>query len=242
VSGVPVFDTCDEAAAVTGATMSVSFVGGHSSLDAVCEAANAGIRSVICMEEFVPVWDTMYMRAVCQSKGCALIGPNCNGLMSPGKGKVGFFPRELGNQGPVGVISRSGTLAYGAMLALDNANIGQSTTIGIGGNAIKGLSFVDCLELFAADGQTEAIVLLGEIGGSDEQRAASYVALGYRMPVVALMAGRSAPPGVAMGHAGAISQGSGDSWLAKAESLREAGIDVANDLDDLARIVGNYLH
>jgi succinyl-CoA synthetase alpha subunit len=237
VSGIPVFETCHSAVAATGATLSVSFVGGRFALDAVLEAADAGMETVVCMEEFVPLWDTMRMRAVCRSQGCTLIGPNCNGLISPERGKVGFFPRELGRRGPIGIVSRSGTMSYAAMLALDSVQLGQSTVIGIGGNAIRGLGVVDCLELFASDDETEAVVLLGEIGGTEEQAAATRVSRGYGKPVVALIAGQSAPLGVAMGHAGAMAQGDGDGWEGKVQSLRAGGITVATDLEHLAELV-----
>ena len=165
VHGVPVFETCHEAVRATGATLSVSFVGRRHASNAVLEAADAGLRYVVCMEEFVPLLDVLKMRAYCANVGCTLIGPNTNGLIAPGRAAIGFFPREFARPGPVGIVSRSGTLTYGVMQALARAGTGVSTAVGIGGGAARGLDFVGCLELFAADAETAAVVLIGEIGG-----------------------------------------------------------------------------
>lgn len=235
ISGVPVFDTCSDAIAASGVTLSVCFVGGRWALDAVLEAVTAGIRTVVCMEEFVPLIDAARMRRFCAIAGAMLIGPNCNGMVSPGKAKVGFFPPEFGKPGAIGVISRSGTLSYGAMMAIEAEGGGETTVVGIGGAAISGLDFVDCLELFATDPETKAIAMIGEIGGSREEKAAAYVAAGYPKPVVALIAGHYAPPGVAIGHAGAMATAEIGSWEAKAEALSEAGIEVVRDLEELGR-------
>jgi succinyl-CoA synthetase alpha subunit len=238
VHGVPVFETCHEAVRATGATFSVSFVGRRHACDAVLEAADAGLRYVVCMEEFVPLLDALKMRAYCAKAGCTLIGPNTNGLIAPGRAAIGFFPREFARPGPVGVVSRSGTLTYGVMQALARAGTGVSTAVGIGGGVARGLDFVGCLELFAADAETAAVVLVGEIGGRPEQDAASFLRRsGRHQPVFALIAGRSAPPGVAMGHAGAVAQVTGETWEAKVSDLAAAGVTVARDLEDLGRLV-----
>jgi succinyl-CoA synthetase alpha subunit len=237
VHGVPVFDTCRQAAAATGASLSVSFVGRRNAVDSVLEAADAGLRYVICMEEFVPLLDVLKMRAYCAAQGCTLIGPNTNGLATPGQAAIGFFPKEFARSGPVGVVSRSGTLTYGAMQALDLAGVGVSTAVGIGGGAARGLDFAGCLRLFAADPQTSVVVLIGEIGGRTEQEAASYLReAGYRKPVIGLIAGRTAPPGVAMGHAGAVAQAGDGDWTAKVSELASAGVTVARDLEELGKL------
>jgi len=234
VHGAPVFDTCRQAVAATGASLSVSFVGRRNAVDSVLEAADAGLRYVICMEEFVPLLEVLTMRAHCASKGCTLIGPNTNGLATPGQAAIGFFPSEFSRSGPVGVVSRSGTLTYGAMQALDLADVGVSTAVGIGGGAARGLDFTGCLRLFADDPQTSVVVLIGEIGGRAEQEAASYLRhSGYRKPVIALIAGRTAPPGVAMGHAGAVAQAGDGDWSTKVSELASAGVRVARDLAEL---------
>jgi succinyl-CoA synthetase alpha subunit len=235
IHGVPVFETCFDAVAATGATLSVCFVGGRWVLDAVLEAVSAGIGTVVCMEEFVPLLDASRMRRFCDIAGTVLIGPNCNGLVSPGKAKVGFFPQELGRAGSIGVISRSGTLSYGAMMAIEAEGGGESTVVGIGGAAISGLDFVSCLDLFAADDDTEVVVMVGEIGGVREEEGAAHVAAGYPKPVLALIAGRSAPAGVPMGHAGAIATAERGGWENKTRMLSNAGIEVARNLEELGR-------
>jgi succinyl-CoA synthetase alpha subunit len=237
VHGIPVFDTCRQAVAATGASLSVSFVGRRNAADSVLEAADAGLRYVICMEEFVPLLEVLTMRAHCANQGCTLIGPNTNGLATPGQAAIGFFPREFSRSGPVGVVSRSGTLTYGAMQALDLADVGVSTAVGIGGGAARGLDFAGCLRLFADDPQTSVVVLIGEIGGRAEQEAASYLRRsGYRKPVIALIAGRTAPPGVAMGHAGAVAQAGDGDWSTKVSDLASAGVTIARDLAELGQL------
>ena len=237
VSGVSVYSSCFEAVANTPIDIAVCFTGGRHALEAVCEAADSGIRTVVCIEELVPLWDTLLMVRYCQLHGIQLVGPNCNGIITPGEAKVGFFPQELSMPGPVGIISRSGTLTYGAMLALQRRGIGQSTVVGIGGARVKGTSFVQCLEAFAGDPDTKLVVLIGEIGGSDEESAGGYVAAGYPKPVVALVVGRVAPPGVPMGHAGAIVADGSGGWQHKVDKLSEAGVSVAANLDELAEMV-----
>jgi succinyl-CoA synthetase alpha subunit len=237
VSGVSVYSSCFEAVADGPIDLAVCFTGGMHALEAVCEAVDSGIKTVVCIEELVPLWDTLLMTRYCRLRGTQLLGPNCNGIISPGEAKVGFFPQELSMLGPVGIISRSGTLTYGAMLALQNKGIGQSTVVGIGGARVKGTSFVQCLEAFASDSETKAVVLIGEIGGSDEESAAGRIAGGYPKPVVALVVGRVAPPGVAMGHAGAIVAGGRGGWQQKVDELSDAGVSVAANLDELADMV-----
>jgi succinyl-CoA synthetase alpha subunit len=242
LESVPVFDSCAEATSETGAEFSVCFVGGAHVLDAVCEAVDAGIHSIVCIEEFVPIKDIVRAKRYCAASSCRLIGPNCNGILSPGKAKVGFFPDELSLPGPVGIASRSGSLTYGAMLELHALGLGQSTVVGIGGASVKGTSFVDCLELFADDDQTEVVVLLGEIGGEDEEAAARHVQRqGYPKPVAALVVGRVAPPGVHMGHAGAIVAADQGGYDAKVLALQEAGVTVAPELETLAAKVRDEL-
>ncbi len=237
VSGVSVYSSCFEAVAEGPVDLAVCFTGGKSALDAICEAADSGIKTVVCIEELVPLWDTMLMTRYCKLHGTQLIGPNCNGIISPGAAKVGFFPQELSMVGPVGIVSRSGTLTYGAMLALQAKGLGQSTVVGIGGARVKGTSFVQCLEAFAIDPETKAVVLIGEIGGSDEEAAAAYLSAGYPKPVAALVVGRVAPHGVPMGHAGAIVDGDSGSWQHKVQLLSAAGVSVAANLEELADIV-----
>lgn len=237
VSGIPVFETCEEAVQAAGATFSVCFVGGRSALDAILEAVYAGIGTVVCMEEFVPLLDAVEMRRISGIHDVVLIGPNCNGIVSPGKAKVGFFPREFGRQGPVGVASRSGTMTYGAMMAIERAGGGESTVVGVGGAAVKGIGFVDCLQRFAEDDETEMVVLVGEIGGGDEEDAAAYISRGYAKPVVALISGRVAPEGVAMGHAGAIATVNRGGWSTKVAALTDAGVAIVRDLDELGERV-----
>jgi succinyl-CoA synthetase alpha subunit len=237
VSGVPVYASCFEAVAASPVDLAVTFTGGRHAFEAVCEATDAGIKTVVCIEEFVPLWDTLLMARYCRLRGTRLVGPNCNGIISPGEAKVGFFPQELSMRGNVGIISRSGTLTYGAMLTLQKKGIGQSTVVGIGGARVKGTSFVHCLEAFATDSETKVIVLIGEIGGSDEEVAASYIEAGYPKPVVALVVGRVAPVGVAMGHAGAIATEGRGSWQQKVNTLSNAGVSVAANLDEMAEMV-----
>jgi succinyl-CoA synthetase alpha subunit len=237
VNGIPVFDTCQEAVNETGATFSVCFVGGHGARDAILEAIYAGIRTAVCMEEFVPLLDAVQMRRISAIHNVALIGPNCNGIISPGKAKVGFFPREFGHQGPVGIASRSGTMTYGTMMAVESVGVGESTVVGIGGASVKGIGFVDCLQRFAEDDETEVVVLVGEIGGVEEESAAAFIARGYPKPVVALISGRVAPEGVAMGHAGAIATANRGTWKTKVAALRDVGVDVVSNLEELGERV-----
>jgi succinyl-CoA synthetase alpha subunit len=237
VAGLPVYETCHEAVRSHPVDMSVCFAGGRYVLDAIYEAADAGIKTVVCIEEFVPLQDSLRASRYCIARGCRLVGPNCNGIITPGQSKVGFFPEELSLPGTVGIASRSGTLTYGAMLALQRRGVGQSTVVGIGGARIKGTSFVDCLAAFAADADTRKVLLLGEIGGSDEEDAAAYLSSGYSKPVVALIVGRSAPPNVPMGHAGAIVREGRGGWDDKVAALERVGVTVAANLDEAAEVL-----
>jgi succinyl-CoA synthetase alpha subunit len=225
---VPVFDTVVDAVAQTGADASCIFVPAPAAPDAMLEAADAGIRLVICITEGIPVLDVLRVHHVLSSKGVRLIGPNCPGATTVGGAKVGIIPGDIHRTGPVGLVSRSGTLTYEVVQAMTDAGVGQTTCVGIGGDPIVGTSFIDVLEMFNADPATEAIVLIGEIGGDEEERAAAYCAREVRKPVAAFIAGRTAPPGRRMGHAGAIISGGAGTAESKREALQAAGIRVAD--------------
>lgn len=225
---VPVFDTVAQAVVETGADTSVIYVPAAGAPDAILEAADAGIGTIFCITEHIPVLDMVKVVAEVEARGARLIGPNCPGATSPGKAKVGIIPGTIHRQGDVGLVSRSGTLTYEVVQALTDAGIGQSTCVGIGGDPVAGTSFTDVLKLFKADPDTHAIVLMGEIGGGAEEAAAAWRAANMPdVPMVAFIAGRSAPPGRRMGHAGAIISGSGGTAEAKIAALEAAGILVA---------------
>jgi succinyl-CoA synthetase alpha subunit len=231
VQGVPVFDTVAEAVEATGANTVMTFVPPAFAADAVLEAGAAeGIGLVVCITEGIPAQDEArvynYLRS---TTGTPLIGPNCPGVISPGKANVGIMPHEITMPGPVGVVSRSGTLTYQAVHELTSRGIGQTTCVGIGGDPVPGTSFVDVLERFQADPETAAVVLIGEIGGDAEERAAAYIAAEVTKPVVAYIAGVTAPPGRKMGHAGAIISGSAGTAAAKQEALEAVGVAVVTD-------------
>ncbi len=230
---VPVYDTVLEAVHQTQAEVSLVFVPPPFAPDAVMEAADAGMRLVICITEGIPTLDMVDVVGYCNDRGTRLVGPNCPGVISPGKCKVGIMPGFVHHQGRVGVISRSGTLTYEAVDQLTRAGLGQSTCIGIGGDPVIGTTFRDCLELFAEDEQTEAVVVIGEIGGSGEEEAAEYLAADYPLPVVAFIAGQTAPPGKRMGHAGAIIAGGKGTAAEKMQALREAGAEVVASPSEL---------
>ncbi len=241
VHGVPVFDTVRQAVAETGANASIIFVPARGAADAVLEAAEAEVAVVICISEGVPTLDMIRVRRALEGSGTRLVGPNCPGVITPGEAKVGIMPGHIHVPGPVGVVSRSGTLTYEVVYALTQAGIGQSTCVGIGGDPVLGTGFVEVLELFEADPQTEAVVLIGEIGGSDEERAAAFIKARMRKPVVAFVAGRSAPPGKRMGHAGAIIDGGAGTAETKMEALRAAGVAVAEMLGEIPGLVRQRL-
>ncbi len=238
---VPVFDTVERAVAETGADTSVIYVPARFAADAIFEAADAGISLIVCITEGVPVADMLRALPYVREKGARLIGPNCPGLIAPGKCKVGILPGQIVRPGPVGIVSRSGTLTYEVIFQLTRAGIGQSTCIGIGGDPLIGTNFVDCLAAFEEDDETLAVALIGEIGGTDEQVAAAHVASQVSKPVVGFIAGQTAPPGRRMGHAGAIISGSEGTAEEKIRALRENGIAVAERPADFAGLLAERL-
>ena len=240
VLGVPVFDTVKQAVTATGADASVVFVPAPFAADAVLEAADAGVRLIVCITEGIPVQDMVKTVALLRQKGVRLIGPNCPGIMTAGQCKIGIMPGNIFTPGPVGLISRSGTLTYEIVDLLTKSGLGQSTCIGIGGDPVLGSTFVDLLPLFEADAETEAIVLVGEIGGSDEEIAAEYIRT-MRKPVIGFISGRTAPPGKRMGHAGAIISGRTGTPQAKVDALRAAGVPVADALYEIPELVKQAL-
>jgi succinyl-CoA synthetase alpha subunit len=223
---VPIFDTVADAVAATGADTSVIYVPSRFAVDAVYEAVDAGIKLIVCITEGVPVLDMTRAMPYVRERGARLIGPNCPGVISPGESKVGIIPGPICKSGKVGVVSRSGTLTYEIIHQLTRNGLGQSTCVGIGGDPIIGTNFIDCLAAFEADPATEAIVMIGEIGGTDEQNAARYVSQKVKKPVVGFIAGQTAPPGRRMGHAGAIISGSSGTAAEKMAALKDAGIAV----------------
>lgn len=237
VNGVPVFDTIKEAVAATGANTSVIFVPARFAPDAMYEAADGGISLIVCITEGIPILDMLKVRAYLDQKGVRLIGPNCPGVITPGKCKVGIMPAYIHTPGSVGVISRSGTLTYEVVNELTRRGLGQSTCVGIGGDPIIGSDFIDILTLFEEDPLTEQVVLIGEIGGSDEERAADFVATYVTRPVTAFVAGRTAPPGKRMGHAGAIISGGAGTAREKIEALEAVGVEVARHPAEIAELV-----
>lgn len=232
VAGIPVFDTMREAVNATEANTSIIYVPARFSADAILEAADAGIKVVVCITEGIPVLDMIQVRARLdcmdtRRSPVRLVGPNCPGIITPGEAKVGIMPGHIHMPGPIGVVSRSGTLTYEVVHALTERGLGQSTAIGIGGDPINGTDFIDVLELFEQDTQTNQVVLIGEIGGSDEQRAAEFIARAMSKPVTAFIAGQTAPPGKRMGHAGAIISGGEGTAASKVAAMRQAGVVVA---------------
>jgi len=240
--GVPVFDTVTAAVAAAGADTAFTIVPPAFAADAVMEAAAAGLRLGVCVTEGIPVLDMVRAAAFVQRTAMRLVGPNCPGLMTPGEAKIGFIPNHVGRPGRVGVVARSGTLTYEVIQGLSDAGHGETTAVGIGGDPVLGSTFVDILPLFAADPATHAVVLVGEIGGSDEERAAEWIrASGFDKPVVAFISGRTAPPGKRMGHAGAIISGTTGSAQGKIDALASVGAAVAGTIEDVVRLVGERL-
>jgi succinyl-CoA synthetase alpha subunit len=237
VEGIPVFDSVAEAVAETGADASIVFVPARFAADAIFEAVDAAVRLIVCITEGIPVLDMARVANYLRGKAHMLIGPNCPGLISPGRANLGIIPGEITRQGAVGLVSRSGTLTYQIMNELTQRGIGQSTCIGIGGDPIIGTGFVDTLTLFQDDAQTEAVVLIGEIGGADEERAAAFIDERVSKPVVAYVAGFTAPPGKRMGHAGAIITGSKGTAQAKAEAFEGVGVRVGRNPTEVAELV-----
>jgi len=234
---VPIFNTVAEGVSATAANTSVIYVPPAFAADAIMEAADAGIALIVAITEGVPVLDMTRVYPYVQDKGVRLIGPNCPGLISPGKSKVGIMPASIVEPGPVGVVSRSGTLTYEFVYQLTQAGIGQTTCVGIGGDPINGTSFIDCLQAFERDPDTRAVVVMGEIGGTDEQQAAAYVRSSMSKPVVGFIAGQTAPPGRRMGHAGAIISGSAGTAAEKIQVFEENGIGVARKPSDVVGLI-----
>ncbi len=248
IHGVPVFDSVAEAVSKTRANTSVIYVPAPFAADAIFEAADAGIGVIVCITEGVPVRDTLaayhHVAALRERSGKAtprLIGPNCPGLISPGLSKVGILPGQICKSGPVGVVSRSGTLTYEVVHQLTHAGLGQTTCLGIGGDPVIGTNFIDALDLFEADPQTEAIVLMGEIGGSDEEEAAQHIRRHVKKPVVAFIAGQTAPPGKRMGHAGAIISGGSGTAAEKMAAFKAAGVPVARIPSEIPGLIAEAL-
>ncbi|MDE3231112.1 MAG: succinate--CoA ligase subunit alpha [Chloroflexota bacterium] len=238
--GLPVFDTVAQAKAATGADVSCIFVPPAGAADAIMESADAGIGLTVAITEMIPVLDMARAMAFLKEHPTRLIGPNCPGLATPGAGKVGIMPYHIFKEGRVGFVSRSGTLTYEVVSLLTSAGIGQSSCIGIGGDPIIGTTFIDCLRLFEADDATDAVVMCGEIGGSDEEDAAAYAAT-MRKPVIGFISGRTAPPGKRMGHAGAIVSGSSGTAQGKVEALQAAHVPVADTIFDIPGLVTQAL-
>lgn len=233
VDGIPVFDTVQDAVDATGANATMIFVPAPFTADAILEAVDAGIETIAAITEGVPVLDMVRVYEVLQGSGSTLIGPNCPGLITPGECKIGIMPGYIHTPGTVGIMSRSGTLTYEAVWQTSNVGLGQSTCVGLGGDPIVGTSFIDLFKLYEADAGTEAIMMIGEIGGTAEEEAAAYVAEHVSKPVAAFIAGRTAPPGKRMGHAGAIISGGKGTAVEKVKALEAAGIEVAESPADM---------
>jgi succinyl-CoA synthetase alpha subunit len=242
VDGIPVFNTVEEAVRETGANVSLIFIPAAHAKDPILEAVDAGINVIVCITEGIPPLDTASALFTVKEKGKVLVGPNTPGIISPQeKCKVGIMPGYIHSPGPIGVISRSGTLTYEVVDQLTKAGMGQSTCLGLGGDPVVGLSFVDCLRMFRDDPSTEAVVLIGEIGGSAEEQAAAFIKAEFQKPVVAFIAGRLAPPGKRMGHAGAIISGGSGTAQGKIEALRDVGVEVVENLTKVGQVVKEVL-
>jgi succinyl-CoA synthetase alpha subunit len=237
IDGIPVFNTVADAVEATGANATMIFVPAAFTADAILEAVDAGIKVIAAITEGVPVLDMIRVYEIVRERGVALIGPNCPGLITPGECKIGIMPGYIHNKGSVGVMSRSGTLTYEAVWQTSNEGLGQSTCVGLGGDPIVGTSFIDLLKLYEADEQTESSLMIWEIGGTAEEEAAAYVAEHVTKPVAAFIAGRTAPPGKRMGHAGAIISGGKGTAAEKVKALEVAGIEVAESPADMGAAV-----
>jgi succinyl-CoA synthetase alpha subunit len=239
---IPIFDTVEQAIRETGADASVIYVPAAFAGGAICEAADSGAQLIVCISEGIPVLDMLKTARYVVDQGARLIGPNCPGMISPGQAKLGIIPGQIVKPGPVGVVSRSGTLTYEVVWKLTRAGQGQSSCIGIGGDPVIGTNFIDCLDAFEQDSETEAIVLIGEIGGTDEQNAARHIKQKLSKPVVGFVAGQTAPPGRRMGHAGAIISGSAGTAEEKISTFREHGVEVAERPADVPSIIAEALN
>ncbi len=237
---VPVFDSVRIAHEATGVNTSVIFVPARFAADAIYEAADTGIQLIVCITEGIPVQDMMRVRNYLDQKGIRLVGPNCPGLLTPGEAKVGIIPGDISIPGNIGVVSRSGTLTYEVLYALKLVGLGTTTCIGIGGDPVNGTSFIDVLGMFEADPHTDKIVLIGEIGGTDEEKAAEFIADHLTKPVAAFIAGQTAPPGKRMGHAGAIVESGSGTAADKIKALQDVGVQVASHPEEIAELLASF--
>jgi len=234
---VPVFDSVQIAVEATGANTSVIFVPAKFAADAMFEAGDAGVDLIVCLTEGIPVQDMMRVRNYLDQKNVRLVGPNCPGLLTPGESKVGIIPGNIAIPGNIGVVSRSGTLTYEVLYALKEKGMGATTCVGIGGDPINGTNFIDVLALFEDDPETDSVVMIGEIGGSDEEKAAEYISKFLTKPVYGFIAGKTAPPGKRMGHAGAIVEGGEGTAAEKVKALEAAGVAVADHPEEIAEMI-----
>jgi succinyl-CoA synthetase alpha subunit len=239
--GFPVYDTVAQAVRATGANASVIFVPPNGAADAILEAASAGLELIVCITEGIPVLDMVRARRALEGKSCRLVGPNCPGVITPGSAKLGIMPGYIHKPGSIGIVSRSGTLTYEAAFQISELGLGQSTAVGIGGDPVKGLDFIECLSLFEADPQTKGILLIGEIGGTSEEDAAAFIKANVKKPVAAFVAGLTAPPGRRMGHAGAIISGGKGKASDKIAALKEAGIAISPTPSDLGKTMAGIM-
>lgn len=234
---IPVFDSVKIAAEATGANVSIIFVPARFAADSIFEAADAGIPFIVCITEGIPVSDMMRVRNYIDQKGVRLLGPNCPGLLTPGEAKVGIIPGNIAIPGNVGIVSRSGTLTYEVLYALKQMGMGASTCVGIGGDPVNGTNHIDVLQMFEDDPMTDKVVMIGEIGGTDEEKAAEFIATKMTKPVVGFIAGQTAPPGKRMGHAGAIVEGGEGTAEAKIKALEAAGVKVAKHPEEIPMLL-----